>query len=93
MAFALLPNSASCERVFSLIKSMFGEQQMSALADYIRADAQVQPAHSRLSVAECRQRRAFGAAELARRSRSLGLVARRSRVRLYECTSLLRVTL
>ena len=37
MAFALSPNSASCERVFSLVKSMFGEQQMSALADYIRA--------------------------------------------------------
>jgi len=30
----LSPNSASCERVFSLVKQMFGEQQMSALADY-----------------------------------------------------------
>ena len=37
MAFALSPNSASCERVFSLVKNMLGEQQMSALADYIRA--------------------------------------------------------
>ena len=35
--FALSPNSASCERVFSLVKTMFGEKQMSALADYIRA--------------------------------------------------------
>jgi len=30
-------NSASCERVFSLLKVLFGEQQMSVLADYIRA--------------------------------------------------------
>ena len=37
IAFALSPNSASCERVFSLVKIMFGEQQMMALADYIRA--------------------------------------------------------
>ena len=37
IAFGLSPNSASCERVFSLVKLMFGEQQMSALADYIRA--------------------------------------------------------
>ena len=37
IAFALSPNSASCERVFSLVKTMFGEQQMSTLADYIRA--------------------------------------------------------
>ena len=37
IVFGLSPNSASCERVFSLLKLMFGEQQMSALADYIRA--------------------------------------------------------
>ena len=37
IVFALSPNSASCERVFSLVKQMFGEQQMSALADYLRA--------------------------------------------------------
>ena len=37
MVFALSPNSASCERVFSLVKNMFGEQQMLVLADYIRA--------------------------------------------------------
>jgi len=37
IVFALSPNSASCERVFSLLKVLFGEQQMSALADYIRA--------------------------------------------------------
>jgi len=29
--------SASCERVFSLLKNLFGEEQMSALADYIQA--------------------------------------------------------
>ena len=37
IVFAISPNSASCERVFSLVKVMFGEQQMSALADYIAA--------------------------------------------------------
>ena len=37
VVFAFSPNSASCERVFSLLKVMFGEQQMSALADYIKA--------------------------------------------------------
>ena len=31
------PNSASCERVFALLKHMFGEQQLAALADQIRA--------------------------------------------------------
>ena len=35
--FALTPNSASCERVFAALKLMFGEQQMAALADQIRA--------------------------------------------------------
>ena len=35
--FALSPNSASCERVFSLLKQMFGDQQISTLADAIRA--------------------------------------------------------
>ena len=37
IVFALSPNSASCERVFSMVKQMFGDQQLSALADYIRA--------------------------------------------------------
>ena len=37
IVFAFSPNSASCERVFSLLKIMFGEQQMSALADFIKA--------------------------------------------------------
>ena len=37
ITFGLTPNSAACERVFSLVKNMFGEQQMSALSDYIRA--------------------------------------------------------
>ena len=35
--FAISPNSASCERVFALLKNMFGEQQVSSLADYIQA--------------------------------------------------------
>ena len=31
------PNSAAAERVFSLLKNMYGEQQMTALADMIQA--------------------------------------------------------
>ena len=58
IVFALSPNSASCERVFSLVKQMFGEQQMTALADYLRAalsraHAQVQPAAGWLMVHAC----------------------------------------
>ena len=37
VAFALSVNSASCERVFALLKDMFGEDQLSALADQLRA--------------------------------------------------------
>ena len=37
ITLGLTPNSAACERVFSLLKNMFGEQQMAALADYISA--------------------------------------------------------
>ena len=34
---SLTPNSAAAERVFSLLKLMFGEVQMSSLADMIQA--------------------------------------------------------
>ena len=37
VAFAISPNSACCERVFALLKSMYGDQQMSVLADLIQA--------------------------------------------------------
>ena len=37
MAFALTPNSASAERVFSMLKYMFGDTQGGALGDYIEA--------------------------------------------------------
>lgn len=37
IVFALSPNSASCERVFSLLANFLGDQQMSALADGIAA--------------------------------------------------------
>ena len=37
IVFAISPNSASCERVFALLKNLFGEQQMLALADYVQA--------------------------------------------------------
>ena len=36
-AAAISPNSASCERVFALLRRLFGEEQMRALADYIQA--------------------------------------------------------
>ena len=35
--FAISPNSASCERIFALLKNLFGEEQMNALADYVMA--------------------------------------------------------
>ena len=35
MVFALTPNSASAERVFSLLKHMFGDTQGRALGDYL----------------------------------------------------------
>ena len=34
--FAFTPNSASCERVFSLLKNFLGDQQMASLADSIQ---------------------------------------------------------
>ena len=37
IVFAISPNSASCERVFSLLKLMYGDQQICTLADAIRA--------------------------------------------------------
>ena len=37
IVFALSPNSAACERVFSLVKRLFGEQQMDSLSDYLNA--------------------------------------------------------
>ena len=35
--FAISPNSASCERVFALLKHLFGEEQYSSLADILEA--------------------------------------------------------
>ena len=35
MVFAMSPNSASCERVFSLLKAFFGDGQDSLYADFI----------------------------------------------------------
>lgn len=37
IAFAISPNSASCERVFSLLENMYGDDQMSSLADQLRS--------------------------------------------------------
>ena len=37
ITFAISPNSASCERVFALVKNLFGDQQLSAPKDYIQA--------------------------------------------------------
>ena len=37
IVFAVSPNSASCERVFALLKNLFGDDATSALADYLQA--------------------------------------------------------
>ena len=37
MVFAMSCTSAAAERVFSLVKTMYGEEQISALADQIQA--------------------------------------------------------
>ena len=37
VAFAISPNSASCERVFAKMKMLFGDNQMSSLADILEA--------------------------------------------------------
>ena len=37
VAARMSPNSASCERVLSLLKQMFGLDQKSMLADYLQA--------------------------------------------------------
>jgi hypothetical protein len=34
--FSMSPNQCGSERVFSLLKSMFGKDQNSALADYVQ---------------------------------------------------------
>lgn len=36
VVFAFTPNSAAAERVFSLLKNMFGDRQENALMDYIQ---------------------------------------------------------
>ena len=37
ICFAMLPSSAPSERVFSLVKGMFGDDQLGSLADQIQA--------------------------------------------------------
>ena len=37
IVFAISPNSASCERVFALLKQLFGDEQWNAIADYLEA--------------------------------------------------------
>ena len=37
IVFAISPNSASCERFFSLLERLFDEEQWSSLADMIQA--------------------------------------------------------
>ena len=36
MVFSFTPSSAASERVFSLLKQLFGDQQLSSLMDYIQ---------------------------------------------------------
>ena len=35
LMFAMSPSSAACERVFSLLESTFGRDQLRALSDYV----------------------------------------------------------
>ena len=42
------PNSAAAERVFSLLKGMFGDQQMTALANMIQAALMLKYNHRRV---------------------------------------------
>ena len=37
IVFSSSPNSASCERVFALLRNLFGELQMNSLADSVQA--------------------------------------------------------
>ena len=37
VVFAISPNSASCERVFALLKRMYGDEQLATLGDAIQA--------------------------------------------------------
>ena len=37
IVFTFLPNSAMSERVFALVKTMFGDEQITTLADCIQA--------------------------------------------------------
>ena len=37
IVFAISPNSASCERVFSVLERLFGDQQLSSLSDLLQA--------------------------------------------------------
>ena len=37
IVFAMSASSAEAERIFSLLKAMFGADQQSALADYVQA--------------------------------------------------------
>ena len=36
IAFSILPSSAPCERVFSLVESMFGTEQLHVLGDQLQ---------------------------------------------------------
>ena len=49
------PNSAACERVFSMLKRMFTEQQISAVGDYIRAALMLALAYNGRNVGETLQ--------------------------------------
>lgn len=37
IVFSMSPNSASCERVFSLLANMYGDQQHNVLSDHLQA--------------------------------------------------------
>lgn len=37
IVFAMSPNSASCERVFAMLSTLFGDEQLSSLSDMLQA--------------------------------------------------------
>jgi hypothetical protein len=49
ISFAMAPNSAGTERAFSMLKSLFGSNQDSALADFIRGSMMLHYNNSKLA--------------------------------------------
>ena len=48
IVFAISPSSASCERVFALLKNLFGDAQLATLSDYLQASLMLNYNHRNL---------------------------------------------